>query len=127
MKSLRIKYEDRDDLQPWEWLTIECARGCIFQCPYCNFPILGVREDHTRSANDFESEKGWEIIETYGWKVVHIRRVTQQRDKTWFESIQNDLVAFWNDVEGARNGTWIPPPPKVKRVKADPLQFIKDD
>jgi hypothetical protein len=45
MKSLRIKYEDRDDIQSWEWLTMEFARGCIFKCAYCNFPILGVKED----------------------------------------------------------------------------------
>ena len=56
MKSLKIKYEVRDDIQPWEWLTLELARGCIFQCTYCNFPILGVKDDHTRSAEDFEEE-----------------------------------------------------------------------
>lgn len=56
MKSLKIKYEDRDNIQPWEWLTLELARGCIFQCAYCNFPVLGVRDDHTRSAEDFEEE-----------------------------------------------------------------------
>lgn len=54
MKSLSIKYEDRDDIQSWEWLTMEFARGCIFKCAYCNFPILGVKEDHTRTADDFE-------------------------------------------------------------------------
>jgi radical SAM superfamily enzyme YgiQ (UPF0313 family) len=68
MKSLRIKYEDRDDIQPWEWLTMEFARGCIFNCPYCNFPVLGVREDHTRTAEDFEAE----FIENYErWGVKH--------------------------------------------------------
>lgn len=56
MKSLKIKYEARDDIQPWEWLTMEFARGCIFNCPYCNFPVLGVKEDHTRTAEDFEEE-----------------------------------------------------------------------
>jgi hypothetical protein len=56
MKSLKIKYEVRDDIQPWEWLTLELARGCIFQCTYCNFPVLGVKDDHTRSAEDFEEE-----------------------------------------------------------------------
>jgi radical SAM superfamily enzyme YgiQ (UPF0313 family) len=56
MKSLKIKYEIRDDIQPWDWLTLELARGCIFQCTYCNFPVLGVKDDHTRSAEDFEEE-----------------------------------------------------------------------
>lgn len=53
MKSLMVKYEDRDFLWPDEWLTMEFARGCIFKCLYCNFPILGVKEDHTRDAEDF--------------------------------------------------------------------------
>jgi hypothetical protein len=56
MKSLRIKYEDRDDIQSWEWLTIEFSRGCKFQCAYCNFPILGVKGDYSRDAEDFEIE-----------------------------------------------------------------------
>lgn len=53
MKSLLTKYENRDFLEPEEWLTMEFSRGCIFKCLYCNFPILGVKDDHTRDAEDF--------------------------------------------------------------------------
>jgi hypothetical protein len=53
MKDLNIYYEDRDYLDENEWLTIETARGCIFKCKFCNFPILGVKEDYTRDADDF--------------------------------------------------------------------------
>jgi hypothetical protein len=62
MNRLTIKYQDRDDLQPWEWLTIECSRGCKFQCPYCNHPVLGVKGDYTRSAEDFKEDmkENWE-------------------------------------------------------------------
>lgn len=56
MKSLRIKYEDRDFIRPDETLTTELGRGCIFQCDFCNFPILGVKDDHTRDAIDFYDE-----------------------------------------------------------------------
>jgi putative phage-type endonuclease len=63
------------------------------------------------------SEEGWNLIESYGWKVVELRRVTQHRDRNWFAGIQKDLEAFWNDVKGAREGTWIPPPPRVKKQK----------
>jgi hypothetical protein len=56
MKSYRNKMENRDFLQPYEWLGIELSRGCIFNCQFCNFPILGVKEDHTRDAEDFEEE-----------------------------------------------------------------------
>lgn len=53
MKSLMIKYEDRDYIQPTDWLTVEFARGCMFECLYCNFPVLGVKGDYTRDADDY--------------------------------------------------------------------------
>lgn len=52
LKSLMIDYEDRDFLHHSEWLTIEFARGCKFQCAFCNFPILGVKGDYSRDADD---------------------------------------------------------------------------
>ncbi len=54
MKSLMVKYEDRDFIQPYEWLGVEFSRGCKFKCDFCNFPILGVKGDYSRDANDFE-------------------------------------------------------------------------
>jgi hypothetical protein len=52
MKSLMVKYEDRDFIDSNEWLTIEFARGCKFKCDFCNFPILGVKGDYSRDAED---------------------------------------------------------------------------
>jgi hypothetical protein len=70
MKSLRIKYEERDYIQPWEWLTVEFSRGCKFKCDYCNFPVLGVKGDYTRDAEDFEAEmrdnyERWGVTQYY--------------------------------------------------------------
>lgn len=56
MKSLKIKYEDRDFIRPTETLVTELGRGCVFNCKFCNFPILGVKEDHTRDADDLYEE-----------------------------------------------------------------------
>lgn len=53
MKSLLIKYEDRDYITPQDWLSVEFSRGCMFECLYCNFPVLGVKGDYTRDADDF--------------------------------------------------------------------------
>jgi len=53
MKSLMVKYEDRDFIRPDEWLGVEFARGCKFSCDFCNFPVLGVKGDYTRDAEDF--------------------------------------------------------------------------
>jgi len=55
MSSLMTRYEDRDFIEPSEWLTIEFSRGCMFSCDFCNFPVLGVKNDHTRDADDFEA------------------------------------------------------------------------
>lgn len=54
MNSLLIKYEDRDFLDSSEWLGIEFSRGCKFACAFCNYPVIGVKGDHTRDAEDFE-------------------------------------------------------------------------
>jgi hypothetical protein len=60
-KSLMVKYEDRDYIEPTEWLGIEFARGCKFQCLFCNFPVLGVKGDYSRDASDFD----WQIRDAY--------------------------------------------------------------
>lgn len=52
MPSLMVKYEDRDFINPNEWLGIEFSRGCKFQCAFCNYPVLGVKGDYSRDADD---------------------------------------------------------------------------
>ena len=54
LDSLLISYQDRDFLHEDEWLSIEFGRGCKFKCKFCNYPLLGVTRDHSRSAEDFE-------------------------------------------------------------------------
>lgn len=54
MKDLSIDHVESDYIQPNELLTLECARGCIFKCKFCSYPILGVRDDHTIDPQNFE-------------------------------------------------------------------------
>lgn len=56
MGELHISYEDRDFILPDETLVTELGRGCIFNCSFCNFPILGVKEDHSRDADNLYRE-----------------------------------------------------------------------
>jgi hypothetical protein len=56
MKSLMIEYEKRDFVNSNEWLTVEYSRGCMFKCLYCNFPVLGVKGDYTRDADDYVTQ-----------------------------------------------------------------------
>lgn len=53
MKNLSIDFEDRDFMQPFEAVTMETSRGCRFKCAFCTYSVLGVKDDHTRTAEDF--------------------------------------------------------------------------
>jgi len=56
MKELMQRYADNDFLEPDEWLGLETSRGCIFECAFCSYPVLGVKGDYTRSVEDFEMQ-----------------------------------------------------------------------
>jgi len=53
-KNPTIIYQDRDFIKETEWLAIEFSRGCKFKCDFCNFPLLGVKGDYTRSTESIE-------------------------------------------------------------------------
>ena len=54
--NLHIEYEDRDFIEPNEMLVMETSRGCKFKCKYCTFPVLGVKGDYTRCADNFRED-----------------------------------------------------------------------
>ena len=56
LEDYTVLYEDRDYLQPWEFLSIETGRGCKFKCSFCNFSVLGVKGDYSTSQNSFEKQ-----------------------------------------------------------------------
>ena len=53
-KNPIIIYEDRDFIQPYEWLGTEFSRGCKFKCDFCTHPYLGVKGDWHRGTDNFE-------------------------------------------------------------------------
>lgn len=56
LKEYTVLYEERDYLQPWEFLSIETGRGCKFKCSFCNFSVLGVKGDYSTSQDSFEKQ-----------------------------------------------------------------------
>lgn len=64
-------FEKRDFVSPWEWGTVEFSRGCKFKCDFCNFPIIGVKGDYSRSAKDFEYEMRYNY-DNFGISQYHI-------------------------------------------------------
>jgi hypothetical protein len=57
-----IKYVPEDIIFPGESLPIEVARGCIFQCAFCNFDLIGKRAGDWQKA---ESALRDELIMNY--------------------------------------------------------------
>ena len=52
-----IKFIKEDLISPNEYLPIEFARGCIFKCKFCNFPMLGKkRGDYTKTKETLANE-----------------------------------------------------------------------
>jgi hypothetical protein len=68
MPNASVKYEDRDYIQPQEVLMIELARGCKFKCKFCNFPMLGVKDDYSRCGESLKEE----LLDNYNrWGTAH--------------------------------------------------------
>jgi radical SAM superfamily enzyme YgiQ (UPF0313 family) len=84
MNSLRVIYEDRDYIESWEWLTFEFSRGCKFSCKFCNYPILGVKEDHSRTAEDWDYQIR-DAYERFGIKHYYVADETPNQDKELLE------------------------------------------
>lgn len=108
MESYSVEYEPRDFLQPWEFLSIETARGCIFECTFCNHPLLGVKGDYSTTSEAFERElkENWnrwgiknymtteETFNDRADKIERLAKVVQGLDfEPWFTGyIRLDLL-----------------------------------
>lgn len=94
MADLMVRYEDRDFIEPNESLTVETSRGCKFNCDFCSYPVLGVKTDHTRSAEDFKQQ----LQENYDRFGITKYIVT---DETFNDS--TDKITKYADVVEALN------------------------
>lgn len=67
-----VDYEARDFMMPWECPQIETARGCMFNCSYCNFPLLGQSKDVSVGKEEFKKQLrlGYEKWGIKNWRVM---------------------------------------------------------
>jgi hypothetical protein len=67
-----VDYESRDFMMPYECPQIETARGCMFECSYCNFPIIGQTKDVSVSKEEFkrQMQTGYEKWGIKNWRVM---------------------------------------------------------
>lgn len=91
MRNLSVDYEKRDFMQPFEHTTIETSRGCRFKCAFCTYPVLGVKDDHTRNAQDFHDN----LVRNYdNWGLYRYSIA----DET-FNDYTNKIVKYADEVE----------------------------
>lgn len=67
-----LDFEVRDYIQPTECIQFETARGCMFSCSYCNFPIIGQTKDVSVSKQAFKHQlqTGYEKWGLVNWRVI---------------------------------------------------------
>jgi len=114
MKSLMVKYQERDYILPDEWLAIEFARGCKFACSFCNFPVLGVKGDYTRDSDDF-IEQMKDTYDRFGVKNYIVS------DETFNDRTQK-IIKFADAVNALDFDPWF-----SGYIRADLLVSRKDD
>jgi len=62
----QIRYLPQDLVDPSEFIPIEIARGCIFKCKFCSYPLLGKkRGDYTKTKETLQNEFIYNF-ETFG-------------------------------------------------------------
>lgn len=55
--DLRTTWLPEDGIQPFEALPLEIARGCIFRCAFCSYPLNGKKKfDYIRSSENLLAE-----------------------------------------------------------------------
>lgn len=55
--DLSIRYLDSDFITPDQTLGIETARGCIFKCSFCTYPLIGKKQvDYVRDVDNIVNE-----------------------------------------------------------------------
>ena len=72
LDSYLVDYETRDFMMSYECPQIETARGCMFSCSYCNFPIIGQAKDVSVSKEEFKKQLqlGYEQWGIKNWRVM---------------------------------------------------------
>jgi hypothetical protein len=117
LDSYLIDYEDRDFIMPYECPQIETARGCMFNCAYCNFPMLGQTKDVSVSKDEFKRQiqtgyekwgiKNWRVMdETFNDRPDKLRKYAEAVDELGYDTwicgfARGDLVVkhkeHWDD------------------------------
>lgn len=114
-KDSQIIWTDTDFIEPDDWLPIEIARGCAFNCAYCNYPRRGtfdsyrhaesLRQELIRNYEKFGVTKYMLVDDLYNDSKEKVRFLYDQVwsrlpfKPEWTSFMRLDM--FWADPESA--------------------------
>jgi len=114
-KDSQIYWTDTDFIEPNDWLPIEIARGCAFNCAYCNYPRRGefdsyrhaksMREELIRNYEQFGVTKYTLVDDLYNDSKEKVRFLYDEVwsrlpfKPEWISFMRLDM--FWSDPESA--------------------------
>jgi len=114
-KDSQIYWTDTDFIEPNDWLPIEIARGCAFNCAYCNYPRRGefdsyrhaksMREELIRNYETFGVTKYTLVDDLYNDSKDKVRFLYDEVwsrlpfNPEWISFMRLDM--FWADPESA--------------------------
>lgn len=93
MDSINTSWKNRNVL-PSEGLPLELARGCIFKCKFCSYPLLGKKKGtYLRDPSYIKDEmiKNWEL---YGTQNYYITDDTFNDDNDKIESLHRVFTSL---------------------------------
>lgn len=115
-KDSQIYWEKTDFIQPYDWLPIEVARGCAFNCAYCNFTrrstfdsyrhAESMKEELIRNYEKFGVTKYMLVDDLYNDSKDKVRYLYDQVwsrlpfKPEWVSYMRLDM--FWSDPESAK-------------------------
>jgi len=114
-KDSQIYWTDSDFIKPDDWLPIEIARGCAFNCAYCNYPRRGefdsyrhaksMREELIRNYEKFGVTKYTLVDDLYNDSKEKVRFLYDEVwsrlpfKPEWVSFMRLDM--FWADPDSA--------------------------
>lgn len=114
LSNILVNWKDEDCITPQQSLPIEIARGCIFNCAFCNFPMNNKKKfDYIRTKEDMYNEfmrnyekfgttNYWFMDDTYNDSMVKLELmhevITKLPFKLNFDTyVKPELLVRWPD------------------------------
>ncbi len=73
MDNLETVFEKSDDFKPYQPISLEVSRGCIFTCSFCSHPFLGKKSyEYIRSPESIAKElrRNYELFGTTRYQIM---------------------------------------------------------